>query len=263
MVAALTVPASPPAPLYLPTTEFQSLWRWHGPSLGLWRAAEIAALRQVAYEPPILDLGCGDGLVTSCVLSQVDIGVDPWPGALAQARTRGIYRRLLAVSAEEISLPGGSIGTVLSNSVLEHLPRLDAALQAIGRILRPGGLLVFTTPTDAFGRQLLVTLNRYSAWRNRRLRHLNLLSSADWSRRLSRVGLEVAEVRPYLRPALVRLWDGLELAQEVWIGRRRLFSLLWRSLPPSALDLLAKWAATLDLSASPPSGGQLIVVRKV
>ena len=31
-----------------------------GPSLGLWRAAEIAALREQTYEPPVLDLGCGD-----------------------------------------------------------------------------------------------------------------------------------------------------------------------------------------------------------
>lgn len=234
-----------------------------GPSLGLWRAAEIAALREVAYEPPVLDLGCGDGLVTSFVLPHVEIGLDPAGGTLERAETRSIYGRLIARTAEEMPVPDGSIGTVLSNSVLEHLPRLDDALRAVGRVLRPGGTLVFTTPTSAFARQLALPLDRYAAWRNRQLVHLNLLSPRNWTERLAQAGLEVVEVRPYLRPSLARLWDGLELAQQVWIGHRRLFSLFWSSLPPGALDLLAARAASLDLSTPPPGAGQLIVARRI
>ncbi len=57
-------------PLYLDTPTFRLLLDLQGPSLALWRAAEIAALREQTFEPPVLDLGCGDGIVSSMVLSQ-------------------------------------------------------------------------------------------------------------------------------------------------------------------------------------------------
>ena len=63
--------------LHLDEPTFRVLLEQQGPSLGLWRAAEIAVLREQTYERPILDLGCGDGLVTSMVLPRVEIGVDP------------------------------------------------------------------------------------------------------------------------------------------------------------------------------------------
>ncbi|HEY9726835.1 MAG TPA: class I SAM-dependent methyltransferase, partial [Chroococcales cyanobacterium] len=69
----------PPRSLHLDAATLQVLLKQQGPSLGVWRAAEIAALREQTYEPPILDLGCGDGLVTSMVVPKVNIGIDPDP----------------------------------------------------------------------------------------------------------------------------------------------------------------------------------------
>lgn len=69
-------------------------------------------------------------------------------------------------------------------------------------------------------------------------------------------------MRPYMRHRLVILWDWLELLQQVWIGRRRLFSLFWRRLPPSVLDFFAQRLAHTNLSAQAPGGGRLIVARK-
>ena len=72
-------------PLHLPAPMFRVLLEQQGPSLGLWRAAEVAALREQGYHRPVLDLGCGDGLVTSLVLRPVEVGVDPDGTALARA----------------------------------------------------------------------------------------------------------------------------------------------------------------------------------
>src|SRR3989440_12149132 len=105
-------------PLHLDAPAFRMLFELQGPSLGLWRAAEIAALREQVYESPVLDLGCGDGLVTSMVLPRVEVGLDPDEKALAQAARRSIDERFEAVAAEEACLAGESIGTVVSNSVL-------------------------------------------------------------------------------------------------------------------------------------------------
>ena len=249
-------------PLYLDASTFRILLELQGPSLGLWRAAEIAALREQMYERPILDLGCGDGLVTSMVLSRVEIGLDPDEKVLARAAQLGIYERFEALSAEEAQLVDGSIGTVISNSVLEHLPHLDVVLERVARVLRPGGRLIFTVPTDAFSGWLALPIARYEAWRNRQLRHLNLWSTERWKGELARVGLEVEEVRPYLRRGLVSLWDALELLQQIWVFRRRLVGIVWWRISPSMMDKLAIWASHLDLSAPTPSGGRLIVARK-
>src|SRR6266571_4121763 len=228
-------------PLHLDAATFRVLLELQGPSLGLWRAAEIAALREQAYEPPVLDLGCGDGLVTSMVLPRVEVGLDPDEKALAQAARRGIYARFEAMPAEEARL----------------------AVETIARVLRPGGRLIFTVPTDVFSRWLALPLSCYATWRNDQLCHINLWSTEGWISQLRQVGLEVEEIRPYLRHELVSAWDALELLQQIWIGRRRLVGIAWRRIPATMLDRLAQWASRLDLSAWPAGGGRLIVARKV
>ncbi len=249
-------------PLHLDAQTFRTLLELQGPSLSLWRAAEIAALREQVFEPPVLDLGCGDGLVTSLVLSKVEIGLDPNEKVLERAAQHRIYERFEAVFAEEMRLPDASIATVLSNSVLEHLLCLDAVLAEVARILRPGGRLIFTCPTEAFSRWLVLPFARYADWRNRQLCHLNLWPTERWIAHLNTVGLEVEQVRPYLRHAWVSLWDALELAQQIWIADKRLVGMIWRRIPPSAMNRLAQKASQLNLAAAVPGGGRLIVARK-
>src|SRR5919199_239848 len=96
LTAAATSTLILPRSLHLDAATLGLLLKQQGPSLGVWRAAEIAALREQTYEPPILDLGCGDGLVSSMVLPKVDIGIDPDPKPLIQAQGQGIYKKLLA-----------------------------------------------------------------------------------------------------------------------------------------------------------------------
>ncbi len=248
--------------LHLSAQDLRRLLELQGPSLALWRGAEIAALREQQYERPVLDLGCGDGIVTSMVLSEVDFGVDPDPAALRQAAGRGIYGKLISARAEEMPIVAESIATVLSNSVVEHLTQLDSVLAAIARVLRPGGRFIFTTPALFFNRWLFLPNHAYAGWRNRQLAHFTIDSSEAWTQRLARVGLEGEYCRMYLRRELVWSWDVLELLQQLWIGQRRLFSLLWKRLPDRIVDELAELYAATDLSAAECSGGQLIVARK-
>lgn len=265
---AAELPAAPPYPrfvtdsLNLPCATFRYLLEMQGPSLALWRAAEVAALREQRYESPILDLGCGDGLVTSLVLPHVEIGLDPDPQPLQRADRCGFYDRLITEPIEEAAIPAGSVATVVSNSVLEHIPRIDAALAAVARALQPGGRLIFTVPTEAFSGWLAFPWPRYVRWRNQQLAHLNLWSATCWGERLHHAGLEIVLVRPYLRRPLVSLWDALELTQQVWLGHHRLIGLLWRRIPNPLMDHFARWGVRLGLSAPAPGGGRLIVARK-
>ena len=249
-------------PLHLPAPMFQVLLEQQGPSLGLWRAAEVAALREHGFHRPVLDLGCGDGLVTSLVLRPVEVGVDPDGTALARAARLGIYHRLIARPLETAGLPAEAFATVISNSVLEHVADVDALLAAVARVLRPGGCLIFTAPTEAFSRWLLLPLAGYAARRNRALAHRNLWPVERWAAHLEAAGLEIESTRSYLRSGLVTAWDALEVAQQVRIGGQRALGRVWRRIPPGGFARLAEWGARLDLSAPEPGGGRLIVARK-
>ena len=162
------------------------------------RAAEVAAPREQrgeSFPQPILDLGCGDGLVTSLVLPHVEIALDPDRQALAKAARLGVYERFEACLIEDAPVENGSLGTVFSNSVLEHIEHIDGALAVVARLLRPGGRLVFTIPSEAFGRWLVLPLRRYARRRNRQLLHLNLWPTTEWACRLARAGLQIGSMR--------------------------------------------------------------------
>lgn len=249
-------------PLHLNPYHFRYLLEQLGPSLGFWRAAEVAALREQSFPAPVLDLGCGDGFITALVLPGADTGLDPDARALRSAQQRGLYRQVEANPVEESTLPPGSAATILSNSVLEHLPHINQALAAVARLLRPGGRLILTAPTPAFSRSLLLSNRSYAERRNRALQHLNLWPLEEWRERLCRAGLEIELARPYLRPGLVRLWDALELLQQPQVNGIRPFGRLWRTLPSGMLDRLAHLAARTDLSAPLPGCGCLIAARK-
>lgn len=251
------------AKLRLGAAEFYMLLDRLGPSLGLWRAAEIAALRAQRYDPPILDLGCGDGIVTSLVLRRVDIGVDPAPAAIRRAAQLRVYDRLEPLPIEQLAVPAGSIGTIVSNSVLEHVRDLPVVLGTAGRLLRRRGRLIFTVPTEAFSGWLALPWSRYRTWRNAHYEHRNLYPLEQWMHYLRQAGFTIVSVQPYLRRGIVAAWDALELAQRICIGRHRLFGIGWRRLPPALLMRLARRLARLELAAPAPGGGRLIVAQKL
>ncbi len=249
-------------PLHLDAGSFRRLFTELGPSLGLWRAAEVASLSRPRYTRPIVEVGCGDGLVTSMVLPRVEIGCDPWREVLHRAAERGLYGRLLPVPIEQAEITEASVATVICNSVLEHVRFPGPVFSAVARILVPGGRFVLSGPSEKFTEWLALPFDRYRTWRNMRLQHFNLWSAADWAARLGRFGLTVVSVIPYLTRRLVTLWDAIDLLEQVWVARRRLAGLVWRRLPGAVLDRIARAAARIDLSAPYPGGGHLIIAEK-
>jgi len=100
----------------------------------------------LASRPRLLDLGCGTGGNVGALarLGEV-IGIEPDPSAVALARTRGgaVFCR---ASGTALPFAGGSFDGVIAADVLEHIAEDTSALAEISRVLRPGGLLVFSVP---------------------------------------------------------------------------------------------------------------------
>jgi 2-polyprenyl-6-hydroxyphenyl methylase / 3-demethylubiquinone-9 3-methyltransferase len=99
----------------------------------------------------IIDVGCGAGLVTEPIsnLGASVLGIDAAERnilvAERHARLAGASVRYLHALPEDIALKGGSFDAVISLEVVEHVVDLPAFLQALARLVTPGGVLVIGT----------------------------------------------------------------------------------------------------------------------
>lgn len=126
----------------------------------------LERLDMVRLEPAVvLDLGAGTGHAALALKrryrsSQV-IALDLAEGMLREAgRRQTLLRRFRRVCGQAAALPlrDASVDLVFSNLMLQWCMDPDAVFRECRRVLRPGGLLTFTT----FGPDTLVELRR--AW---------------------------------------------------------------------------------------------------
>lgn len=100
----------------------------------------------------VLDLGCGSGFGLTALAKQtrMSVGVDKDFTGLAFARTQGAKEPsllfFLNADVHHLPFPEQSFDVVLSFQVIEHVRRPTHYLQAIRKVLVPGGLAIFTTP---------------------------------------------------------------------------------------------------------------------
>jgi len=185
----------------------------------LLRAIEARKVAALDLPRPILDLGCGDGHFAQATFTEpLDVGIDPSPQAIAEAARRGMHRELRVVDSNAMPFADGAFASVLSNSVLEHIPDVDATLRETYRVLRRGGVFVFTTPSHHFAEFLffadffralhLESLARaYENYFNRISRHYRTDSPEVWQARLARYGFAVREWHAYFSRAASHLFD--------------------------------------------------------
>jgi SAM-dependent methyltransferase len=185
----------------------------------LLRSIEARMIGEREWPRPILDLGCGDGHFAQAAFVQpLDAGIDPSTQAIGEARRRGMHRALETGDSKAMPFPDGAFATVLSNSVLEHIPDIDATLRETHRVLKPGGLFVFTTPNQHYAEYLFFPdlfthigltglAARYGAFFNRIAHHYRTDSAPVWTERLMRHGFAVRECRTYFSRDASHVFD--------------------------------------------------------
>ena len=101
--------------------------------------AHLFCTHQQYLKKPVLDFGCGDGFFAELVFGkkQIDIGIDVKDSRAAEAQRANVYKKVVFYDGITIPARDKSVGTVISNCVLEHLPDLDTNLREICRVLNP------------------------------------------------------------------------------------------------------------------------------
>ncbi|MBK9119924.1 MAG: class I SAM-dependent methyltransferase [Phycisphaerales bacterium] len=98
-----------------------------------------------AYAPGriVCDIGCGDGRLLQALSARwIKLGIEPGAVAVQRCRAAGLDVRL-GTPARRSDLPPCDALTCIDT--LEHMPDPAAELQAMVRLLRPGGVLVLFT----------------------------------------------------------------------------------------------------------------------
>lgn len=116
---------------------------------------------------PVFDLGCGkgDGFPAFGGAKNI-IGVDYDLTLLKQAKTQFPEATLIRAQLHALPFSNGVMRTAIANGVLEHVFRLEAALESIGRCMSPDGRFYVLVPTEgglAFEAARFVTSQRNSA----------------------------------------------------------------------------------------------------
>ena len=178
----------------------------------LLRAVEARYYDQLPLQGFVVDLGCGDGHFAATTFSRpIEVGLDPWKGPLREASRRGIYRIAVRGEGARLPLPDGSADTVISNSVLEHIPDLDPVLAEVARVMRPDARFIFCVPNQRFICNLSVArfldciglggmANSYRRLFNRISRHQHTDDVQTWESRLNKAGLRIEKQWDYFSP---------------------------------------------------------------
>jgi malonyl-CoA O-methyltransferase len=140
----------------------------------------------------VLDLGAGTGHASLALkrryrASQV-VALDLAEGMLREAgRRQTLLRRFRRVCGQAAALPlrDASVDLVFSNLMLQWCQDPDAVFRECRRVLKPGGLLTFTT----FGPDTLVELRRAWAVADERTHVNRFIDMHDLGDALARAGL--------------------------------------------------------------------------
>ena len=141
---------------------------------------------------PVVDVGCGSSRII--VDLPKALGIDIRLSKLRWLRPR--HERVTQASGDGLPLRTGSVGTLITSEVIEHVPNAEDHLAEAARVLRAGGTLIAGTPD--YGRRLWWVIE----WIYGKVlpgayahEHITHYTRAGLSASLARHGFDVLDVR--------------------------------------------------------------------
>jgi trans-aconitate methyltransferase len=176
------------------------------PALG----SPVLELLAPAAGEHILDLGCGDGVLTEKIVAAgaTVVAVDAAPSMVAAARARGLDARVMA--GQNLTFDR-EFDAVFSNAALHWMRPSEVVLAGIRRALKPGGRFVGEMGGHNNTAAIIVALSAVLARRGLDAHRLSpwCFPSADaYREKLKGAGFTVEDIRTVPRPTV--LASGIE-----------------------------------------------------
>jgi len=129
----------------------QSIYAFQQPLVDIWgRALALAALQG---DESILEIGCGNGMYLGALRGRghggLVCGADLSEGMLRTARPQHGDGPLLVSDAQYLPFADRSFDVALAMHMLYHVPDRALAIAELRRVLRPGGVALAVTNSDA------------------------------------------------------------------------------------------------------------------
>jgi trans-aconitate methyltransferase len=216
-------------------------------------AGEVVALLGPRPGERILDVGCGDGVLTArlAVTGATVVGVDASVELLAAARERGLDVR--QGDAQALAFEG-EFDAVFSNAALHWMLQPDAVLAGVARALRPGGRFVAEFGGHGNVAAPRVALSAVLARRGLDADALTpwyLPTSEEYRARLESAGFVVERIalQPRATPLPGEMADWLETFAQPFLAalapgdRERAIAETVALLRPALCDSAGRWTA--------------------
>ena len=117
------------------------------------------------YDKKIIDVGCGGGILSESLaklgakVTGIDMGSEPLNVAKLHALESRLTINYQKITAEEKALQSaGTFDVVTCMEMLEHVPDPESVIQACAALVKPGGLIFFSTLNKSIKSYLLAIL---------------------------------------------------------------------------------------------------------
>lgn len=117
------------------------------------------------YDKQVIDVGCGGGILSESLaklgakVTGIDMGTEPLNVAKLHALETGLSINYQRITAEEKALEShGQFDVVTCMEMLEHVPDPESVIQACAALVKPGGLIFFSTLNKSIKSYLLAIL---------------------------------------------------------------------------------------------------------
>lgn len=257
--------------------DFAAYYRFSPTALAVRECLRLRAVRKFHLEPPILDIGCGDGLFAALAYPGKQVwGIDVNLTEIRRAQATAAYNALICGSITDVALPSGFFHGAIANCSLEHVPDLDQALRNVRRALAPGADFIVIVPTPHWTRLLAIPqllnkhgfhglANAYGRALDKVFYHVHLYDGKEWTRRLEAAGFEVHTVETLTSRRSSWVFDALMYPALVsWVTKK--LTGKWVIAPAlrnlsvdTARGLVNRLAASIDDS---DEGSEYLVVAR-